>query len=86
MKKSKYEDIGLLCQMAVTIFLIMFLIIYAFLKTNEFLCLIGFILVILMFIMAFNNHIVFKRKYFTLIYIAIGIIALVMSIMNYFSI
>ena len=84
LKKTKYTDVGLICQITTSICTLMFCIMYIISKIEEILDITGFTLVILMIIMAFNNHMIFKRKYFTVIYVIVGIFSLALSLINYF--
>ena len=83
-KNVKYRDAGLVCQVTATICTLMFSVMYLISRIQEILDLTGFTLVLLMVIMAFNNHMIFKRKYFTAIYTIVGIISLTLSCINYF--
>ena len=84
LKESKYKDVGLVSQITASICTLMFCIMYIVSRVEEILDITGFTLVLLMVIMAFNNHMLFKRKYFTAIYIIVGIFSLAMSLINYF--
>ena len=84
LKKTKYSDVGLVCQITATICTLMFCVMYIISKIDKILDLTGFTLVILMIIMAFNNHTLFKRKYFTAIYIVVGLFTLILSFVSYF--
>lgn len=69
------EKIGLILQLLLLIVLIIFGILYLLGKT-EFIILES-IIVLLLFIMAFNNKCTFKKKNMTILYLMIGIFMLI---------
>ena len=83
--REKYKDAGILVQVVTLIALIMFVLLYLISNISAFVSIIGLLVGVLMLTMAFNNHINFKRKYFTLIYVIVGISTFVISLMNYFG-
>lgn len=78
-KLLKYSDAGLLCQIVLIISVLLFWILYMILDILDILKIIELILSLLMFVMAFNNCITFKRKYFTPIYILVGICSFILA-------
>ena len=80
-----YKDAGILMQVVTTIAVIMFVLLYLISNINAFVNIIGLLIGVLMLTMAFNNHVTFKRKYFTLIYFIVGIFSIVISLMGYFG-
>ena len=79
-KVNDYKDIGMIAQLVSMAGVLYFYILNLFLKENVISSLVYFLLCLLMFIMAFNNHTTYKRKYFTLIYLIIGIMSVFIGI------
>ncbi len=79
-KINDYKDIGMIAQLVAMIGVLYFYVLNLFLKENLISSLVYFLLCLLMFIMAFNNHTTYKRKYFTLFYLIIGILSIFVGI------
>ena len=75
------DDVGLLVQVVLIELLIIFAVIN--LITNIFMPAFYAILAMLMFSMAYNNQKVYKRKYMTIVYLAVGIFVTVATILEY---
>lgn len=73
--RSKYSSAGLLAQIVVVIGLVMFTTIYFISSIIDILTILKLLLALLLVVMAFNNHVTFKRKYFTLLYLIVAIIS-----------
>ena len=72
------HQITMLLQIALSIFLVSFAIAGLFEKELYMICQI--IMGMLMFVIAYNNHTVYKRKYMTYIYLGLGIVIIATSI------
>ena len=73
-REEKYKDAGILVQIVITIALIMFVLLYLISNISSFATIVGMLVGLLLLAMAFNNHVSFKRKNFTLIYLILGIL------------
>lgn len=74
-EKSKYSSAGLLCQVVTIMAILMFGMMYAISNIFDILTILEWLVILLLLVMAFNNHITFKRKYFTIVYIVIAILS-----------
>ena len=81
-REEKYKDAGILVQIILTIALIMFVLLYLS-NISSFATIVGMLVGLLLLAMAFNNHVSFKRKYFTLIYLIVGIVSFAISFVGY---
>jgi len=67
------NNIGLIIQAILAVFIVTFAILY-FLESS-FLTVLQYLMALFMFILAYNNHVTFKRnKYYTITYIVVGIL------------
>ena len=82
-REEKYKDAGILVQIILTIALIMFVLLYLISNISSFATIVGMLVGLLLLAMAFNNHVSFKRKYFTLIYLIVGIVSYAISLIGY---
>ena len=82
-REEKYKDAGILVQIILTIALIMFVLLYLISNISSFATIVGMLVGPLLLAMAFNNHVSFKRKYFTLIYLIVGIVSFAISFIGY---
>ena len=82
-REEKYKDAGILVQIILTIALIMFVLLYLISNISSFATIVGMLVGLLLLVMAFNNHVSFKRKYFTLIYLIVGIVSFSISFIGY---
>lgn len=82
-REAKYKDAGILVQIVLTIALIMFVLLYLISNIKAFATIVGMLVGLLLLAMAFNNHVSFKRKYFTLIYLIVGIVSFAISFIGY---
>lgn len=73
-KEQLLKNIGIYAQAILSIFLILTIIVYAISKEQLFINLTIVYMSLLMFVMAYNNHIMFKRKYFSILYIVTGLL------------
>lgn len=80
---SSNNDVGLLIQIILVFFVLVFSIITFF--QPIFLVMSEILVAFLMFIMAYNNQKTFKRKGITYVYIITGIIMLLLSIVSLYS-
>ena len=64
-REEKYKDAGILVQIVITVALIMFVLLYLISNISSFATIVGMLVGLLLLAMAFNNHVSFKRKYFT---------------------
>lgn len=81
-KLQKYIDASLLCQVITTMSVLMFFIMYIISGISSMLKITEAILTLLMLIMAVNNHFIFKRKYFTFLYIVVAICSCIFIFVN----
>ena len=81
LKEYSSSDVGILVQVVLIELLIIFAIIS--LITNIFMPVFYAILAMLMFVMAYNNKRVFKRKYMTIVYVIVGLFVLISTIIEY---
>jgi len=91
MKESKeivtrkvVKDTGLFVQFVLSALLLVFVIIWAFIRSNIIEGLVNLILGLVFLVMGYNNYRVYKRKAFTAIYLIIGIYFLITSIIGIF--
>ena len=77
---NDYKDVGLIAQLISMASVLYFYLLNLFLKENVISSLVYFLLCLLMFIMSFNNYTTYKRKYFTLIYLIMGIVFIFVGI------
>ena len=77
--KKNLNEIGLLIQSILAVFLLAFTIMSIF--ESSFLILTEILVAFMMFVMAYNNHKTFKRKGITYAYIIVGALMLLLSIM-----
>jgi hypothetical protein len=82
-REEKYKDAGILVQIILTIALIMFVLLYLISNISSFATIVGMLVGLLLLAMAFNNHVSFKRKYFTLIYLIVGTVSFAISLIGY---
>ena len=82
-KEAKYKDAGILVQIVITVALIMFVLLYLISNISSFATIVGMLVGLLLLAMAFNNHVSFKRKYFTLIYLIVCIVSFAISFIGY---
>ncbi len=80
----KVTDLGLFMQFFLSILLLIFCIIWLFVKSNIIANVINVILGLVFMVMGYNNYKVYKRKAFTLIYIIIGLYFLITAIIGIF--
>lgn len=78
-KFIKKEDIGIILQILLLILVIIFGIIY-WLKNTSFMFYI--FVSLLMFVMAFNNKYIYKKKYMTLVYVLVGLFVLISTLVE----
>ena len=81
LKEYKSDEVGLLMQVVLIELLLIFSIIS--LLTDIFMPVFYAILAMIMFVMAYNNYKIYKKKYMTPIYIIVGLFVLVTTIMEY---
>ena len=81
LKEYSSNEVGLLMQVVLIELLLIFSIIS--LLTDIFMPVFYAILAMIMFVMAYNNYKIYKKKYMTPIYIIVGIFVLVTTIMEY---
>lgn len=74
--ENNYKDVGLIAQLVAMCGVLYFYVLNLFIKETLISSLVYFILCLLMFIMAFNNYTTYKRKYFTLVYLIVGILSI----------
>ena len=91
MKESKeivtrkvVKDTGLFVQFVLSALLLVFVIIWAFIRSNIIEGLVNLILGLVFLVMGYNNYRVYKRKAFTAIYLIIGVYFLITSIIGIF--
>lgn len=72
------KQIGIAFQILFSILFVIFGVLYLINKSNKIIFYI--ILSLLLLSTAFNNHIIYKRKYMTLIYLISGLIVFVMAL------
>ena len=80
-KAYKNDEVGILVQVVLTELLIIFAVIDII--SDKFMPAFYAIIVMLMFTMAYNNKMTYKRKYMTPIYIVVGIFVLITTIIEY---
>lgn len=80
MKNKKSNDVGLLIQVILLFFVLVFAIIAFF--HSVFLVIAEILLALLLFVTAYNNHKVFKRKGITYVYLITGVIVLFFGIVS----
>lgn len=79
-KKVKTGEISVLIQTVLAIATISFAVMTLYIV--ELIPLMEFFLALLMFVMAYNNKTIIKRKYLTVIYIIVGALALLSAIIG----
>jgi len=72
------HQITMLLQIALAIFLITFGVASFYCKELYLICQI--IIGLLMFVIAYNNHRIYKRKYMTAIYLGLGIVVIISAL------
>ena len=82
-REEKYKDAGILVQIVITVALIMFVLLYLISNISSFATIVEMLVGLLLLAMAFNNHVSFKRKYFTLMYLIVGIVSFAISFIGY---
>ena len=80
----KVTDLGLFMQFFLSILLLIFCIIWLFVKSNIIANVINVILGLIFMVLGYNNYKLYKIKAFTLIYIIIGLYFLVTAIIGIF--
>ena len=78
--KKQINQIGLFIQIILLVILVYFLTLLIFIP--EFRNVVDYILSFLLIIMAVNNYKIYKRKKMTIVYGAIGVILLVLTILG----
>ena len=79
-KKGRINHLGLFIQILLITLFIIFIILNMFFKGLDVVT--NYIVIALLITMSYNNHTVYKRKYMTGIYLIVGIILLVTSIIT----
>lgn len=82
---SSFSEAGIVAQVVITMAVIMFILLYLISNIEAFGIIVGLLVGVLMLVMAVNNHMTFKRKYFTFIYFIVGIFCFILSMMKYFA-
>lgn len=72
------HQIAMLLQITLAIFLVSFAVASLYCKELYIICQI--IIGLLMFVIAYNNHKIYKRKYMTAIYLGLGIVIIASSL------
>ncbi|MBP3461186.1 MAG: hypothetical protein J6K21_02100 [Bacilli bacterium] len=78
--KGRINHLGLLIQVVLIVLFIIFAISNMFIKGLDLVA--NYILIALLFVMAYNNHTLYKRKAMTIVYISVSIILLVTTIIT----
>lgn len=81
LKEYSSKEVGLLVQVVLIELLLIFAIIN--LITNVFQPAFYVILAMIMFVMAYNNRIIYKRKYMTSVYTVVGVFVLITTLVEY---
>ena len=81
LKEYSCDEVGLLAQIVLIELLIIFAVIN--LITSVFMPAFYAILAMLMFVMAYNNNKIYKRKYMTRVYIIVGIFVAITTLVEY---
>jgi len=81
LKEYKSDEVGLLVQVVLIELLLIFAIIN--LITDVFMPAFYAILTMIMFVMAYNNKKIYKKKYMTNVYIIVGIFVLISTLVEY---
>lgn len=82
--KKNINDVWLFTQFLLTALLLVFVIIWIFVKSNIVEGLVNLTLGLVFMVMGYNNYKVYKRKMFTAMYLVIGVYFLIMSITGIF--
>ncbi len=78
--EKKLNQVGLLSQIVLISLLLYFVIFYLFLP--EIFDVICYIVSLLLIVMAYNNQKIYKRKFLTIVYLIVGILTFVLTILN----
>ena len=78
------KDIGLFLQFLLTALLLIFVIMWIFVRSNIVEGLVNLMLGLVFMVMGYNNYKIYKRKMFTAMYLIIGVYFLVMSFVGIF--
>ena len=81
LKEYKSDEVGLLVQVVLIELLLIFAVIN--LITNIFMPAFYAILTMIMFVMAYNNKRIYKKKHMTNVYIIVGIFVLISTLVEY---
>lgn len=81
LKEYSSKEVGLLAQVVLIELLLIFAVIN--LITDIFMPAFYAILTMIMFVMAYNNKRIYKKKYMTTVYIIVGIFVLVSTLVEY---
>lgn len=81
LKEYSSNEVGLLAQVVLIELLLIFAIIN--LITDVFMPAFYVILTMIMFVMAYNNKKIYKKKYMTSVYVVVGIFVLISTLVEY---
>lgn len=80
-KSLNYKKIALYTQIVLSLLLLIFGVITMFFN-SDFMPVVYILLSLVLFIMAWNNYKIYKRKYITVIYLLFGIVTLISFILE----
>lgn len=81
-KNYVLNKMGMWVQFILVILILFFILMTLFDNKYKYMNIVKILTGLVLIVMAYNNHKIYKRKYFTIIYSLIGILVLTVSIIN----